>query len=61
MATTEDIKMAVDSRHEPRATEYLARKRAAGKTRREALRCLKRRLSDIVYRTMIQDAARLDT
>ena len=45
----------------PEPLDYLARKRAAGKTRREALRCLKRRLSDVVYRTMIEDAARLDT
>ena len=49
------------TRHDPRAVEYLARKRAEGKTRREALRCLKRRLSDVVYRTMIQDATRFDT
>jgi hypothetical protein len=33
------------------------RTRAAGKTRREALRCLKRRLSDIVFLTMRSDAA----
>ena len=33
------------------------RKRAAGKTKREALRCLKRRLSDIVFTTMRHDAA----
>ena len=31
---------------------YYERKRAAGKTKREALRCLKRRLSDIVFTTM---------
>jgi transposase len=49
------------TRHEPRAVDYLARKRAAGKTRREALRCLKRRLSDVVYRTMLADCLRLDT
>jgi transposase len=49
------------TRHEPRAVDYLARKRAAGKTRREALRCLKRRLSDVIYRTMLTDAIRLDT
>lgn len=49
------------TRHDPRAVEYLARKRAEGKTRREALRCLKRRLSDVVYRTMIQDTTRFDT
>jgi transposase len=34
---------------------YYERKRAAGKTKRESLRCLKRRLSDIVYRTMLSD------
>ena len=43
------------TRHEPRAVEYLARKRAAGKTRREALRCLKRQLSNVIYRTMLAD------
>jgi len=29
--------------------------RAAGKTHKEAMRCLKRRLADVVYRTMIRD------
>lgn len=36
---------------------YYDRKRAEGKTRREALRCLKRRLSDVVYRRMRTDIA----
>jgi len=36
---------------------YYQRKRAEGKTKREALRCLKRRLSDLVYRTMKADLA----
>ncbi len=31
------------------------KKRAEGKTRAEALRCLKRRLSDVLYRTMTKD------
>jgi transposase len=44
------------TRHEPRAVAYLARKRAEGKTRREAMRCLKRRLSDVVYRQLVADA-----
>jgi transposase len=35
--------------------DYYQRKRAAGKTRKEAMRCLKRRLADVVYRTMIHD------
>ena len=34
---------------------YYDRKVAAGKTQNEAMRCLKRRLSDIVYRTMLGD------
>lgn len=36
---------------------YYDRKRAEGKTSREALRCLKRRLSDQVYKAMRADAA----
>jgi transposase len=35
---------------------YYRRKRAAGKSHREALRCLKRRLSDTVYRQLLRDA-----
>jgi transposase len=34
---------------------YLDRRRAEGRTRREAMRCLKRHLADVVYRTMIND------
>ena len=33
----------------PRAIAYLTRKQSEGKTRREALRCLKRLLPDVVY------------
>jgi transposase len=36
---------------------YYERKRAEGKTSRESLRCLKRRLSDVVYRTLRADQA----
>jgi transposase len=36
---------------------YYDRKVAAGKSPNEAMRCLKRRLSDIVYRTMLNDLA----
>ncbi|UXA19080.1 IS110 family transposase [Mycobacterium sp. SMC-4] len=39
--------------------DYYRRKRAAGKSHREALRCLKRRLSDVVYRQLNRDATRL--
>jgi transposase len=37
---------------------YYRRKRAAGQSHKEALRCLKRRLSDVVYRQLVRDAAR---
>lgn len=36
--------------------DYYQRKRTAGKTHKEAMRCLKRRLADVVYRTLIKDA-----
>jgi len=34
---------------------YYPRKRAAGKSHKEALRCLKRRLSDVVYQQLVHD------
>ena len=37
---------------------YYQRKRAAGKSHKEALRCLKRRLSDTVYRHLHREAPR---
>jgi transposase len=37
---------------------YYERKRADGKTPMEAMRCVKRRLSDIVYQQMLNDAVR---
>ena len=37
---------------------YYRRKQAAGKTKLEALRCLKRRISDALYRQLLADAAR---
>jgi transposase len=50
------------TRHEPRAAAYLAKRRAEGKTRREALRSLKRHLSNVVYRRLMADAQKtLDT
>jgi len=42
-------------RYDSPGKTYYQRKRAAGKSHREALRCLKRRLADVVYRTMIKD------
>jgi len=41
----------------PAAQAYLQRRAAAGDTPTEALRALKRRLSDIVYRTLLADSA----
>ena len=37
---------------------YFERKVAEGKTKREALRALKRRISDAIYRQLLLDAAR---
>jgi transposase len=36
--------------------DYYLRKRAATKGHKEAMRCLKRRLSDVVYRQLVHDA-----
>jgi hypothetical protein len=44
-------------RHDGAGRSYYQRKRADGKSHKEALRCLKRRLSDAVYRRLIADAA----
>jgi transposase len=43
-------------RHDTPGRAYYQRKRAAGKSHREALRCLKRQLSDAVYRRLVRDA-----
>jgi hypothetical protein len=40
---------------------YYDRKRAEGKRALEAMRCLKRRLSDAVYRQLVEDAERSQT
>ncbi|HEY6424418.1 MAG TPA: IS110 family transposase [Pseudonocardiaceae bacterium] len=45
------------ARHHPAAREYLDRRRSAGNSTREAIRCLKRRLSDVVYQALQQDLA----
>jgi transposase len=39
----------------PPAQTYLARRQAEGRTWKEAMRCLKRHLADVVYRTMLRD------
>lgn len=43
-------------RHPGPGREYYQRKRAAGKKPKEALRCLKRRISDAIYRQLLADA-----
>ena len=42
--------------HDTPGHAYYQRKRAAGKSHRETLRCLKRQLSDAVYRRLVHDA-----
>ena len=37
---------------------YYLRKQAEGKSRKEAMRCLKRRISDAVYRQLVANATR---
>jgi transposase len=52
--------MAINQlRSDTEGRRYFRRKVAAGKTKMEAMRCLKRRLSDIVYTQMRADARRL--
>ncbi len=51
----------VQLRRDTEGRAYHRRKLAAGKTPMEAVRCLKRRLSDIVYRQTVGDAERLQT
>ena len=48
----------VQARTDPRAKAYMARRTAQGKSRLEALRCLKRHLADVVLRTMLADVER---
>ncbi|WP_426562397.1 transposase [Angustibacter sp. McL0619] len=50
------IAAIVQIRHDTAGRAYYRRKLAAGKTPMEALRCLKRRLSDVIYRQLVADA-----
>ena len=52
------IMAIVQLRNPSDGRDYYDRKKADGKTSMEAIRCAKRRLSDIVYRTMLDDALR---
>ena len=53
------IMAVIQLRHPTEGRAYYDRRKAAGKTSMEALRCLKRRLSDIVYRHLVSDATTL--
>jgi transposase len=44
------------ARQHPEGRAYFLRKRADGHSDKEALRCLKRRLADVVYRQLLHDA-----
>jgi transposase len=48
----------VQLRHDTEGRAYYDRKKADGKSSMEAMRCLKRRLSDAVYRTLVDDLAK---
>jgi transposase len=50
------IAAIVQIRHDTEGRAYYRRKLADGKTPMEALRCLKRRLSDVIYRRLVADA-----
>ena len=52
------IMAIVALRNDTEGRRYFDRRVAAGKTNMEAMRCLKRRLSDIVYKQMRDDAKR---
>jgi len=46
----------VQRRDFKQAQDYLARKTSEGKSRKEALRALKRQLANVVYRLLQEDA-----
>ena len=50
------IMAVVQLRHDTEGRRYFRRKLAAGITAMEAMRCLKRRLSNVVYQQMLTDA-----
>ena len=49
---------ATQIRNDTPGRVYLDRKITEGKTKKEAMRALKRRLSDVVYRQLLADARR---
>jgi hypothetical protein len=46
------------ARSDPRGGAYHRKKLAEGKSRREAMRCLKRRVSDAVFKALVADSRR---
>ena len=54
------IMATVQLRNDTEGRRYYDRRRADGKTSMEAMRALKRRLSNIVYRAMLDDAIRAE-
>ncbi len=52
------IMAVVQLRNQTEGRDFFDRTKARGKTSNESMRLLKRRLSDIVYRTMVNDTAR---
>src|SRR5438552_9136389 len=52
------IMAVVQLRSATEGRAYYDRKKAAGKAPMEAMRCLKRRLADVVYRQLLADAMR---
>jgi transposase len=46
------------ARSDPRGAAYHRKKLAEGKSRREAMRCLKRRISDVVFKALVADSRR---
>jgi transposase len=46
----------VQARSDPRAKAYMTKRMGEGKSRLEALRCLKRHLANVVIRTRLADA-----
>lgn len=48
------------SRIHPGARDYIERKLSEGKTKKEAFRCLKRHLANVIYNRMVADIRRLE-
>jgi transposase len=47
------------ARSDPRGKAYYRKKLDEGNSRREAMRCLKRRISDVVFKALVADSSRV--